>query len=1069
MSTDLQSARTIFLDALEQSDSTQRDQFIEAACNGDPELRGEVKRLLDAHGDLDNFMGHPAAASVNPTLDLPATEQVGATIGRYKLLEQIGEGGMGVVYVAEQTEPVRRRVALKIIKPGMDTRQVIARFEAERQALAMMDHPNIAKVLDGGTTDDSVGQAMPDYLTNRQTSQAQADLRSGRPYFVMELVRGMPITDYCDQAKFDVRGRLDLFTTVCQAVQHAHQKGVIHRDIKPSNVLVTMHDGQPVVKVIDFGVAKAVNQHLTERTIYTAFTEIIGTPLYMSPEQAELSGLDIDTRSDVYSLGVLLYELLTGQTPFDRDTLVPAGLDEIRRMIREDEPPRPSHRISTLKADAGSTVGQRRGIDQRQLSRALHGELDWIVMKSLEKDRNRRYESASAFAADIERYLNHEPVQAGPPSALYRFRKFARRRRAALVAIALVAASLLAGVGVSVWQAAEAHTARNRAEANYATASQAVDDMYVQVAERWLADEPHMEPLQREFLLKALAFFERYVEQEGETPAAQLQVARAQRRCGEVHFRLGEFPQAKQAFQHAIHRLKKYDGLRSNIEARVELAKSHHGLGEVLGEMAYPVSSDAGIEANRRAAVRLWRELVLERPANTQFYAGLVAACTLLGRQYMYSGNHRAADDAFAEGQELAQQLIERSANDAHSHYLSGCLDREFGELRNSQRRYEEASDLFEQSAASLSKSLQMKPRNPAARNVLCNARRWHGIAQFGLNRKDQAHEALMAAIDDRQRLVKEFPRVPLFQKELGVDFSLLADRCAASGDSEIEPRRLAVQHLKAAYEANASDIYTCNFLANEYRALIFALEADGENPESQAVRRQYLAHKNQDIKLRQDEFDSCASRFGKEHRDTLVALSRLASAHWAVENYDSAVELVEQPIKSFEQLVDRHGLDEELLPIFAQLYVRKAYRLSERKSTRPAADEARRKAREISDAVGSVGSHVLYPLGVLQYRAGEYADSLKSFERNLVAIGKPGSAWDFFYLAMNHAKLGHNEQAQIWFKKAEAWMEEVKPKTSAQDTGWMRHHVPRHADLGALLREATALIQATEHRPASD
>ncbi len=268
--------------------------------------------------------------------------------------------------------------------------------------------------------------------------------------------------------------------TVCHAVQHAHQKGIIHRDLKPSNVLVTLHDGQPVAKVIDFGVAKAVNQQLTERTLYTAFTELIGTPLYMSPEQAELSGLDVDTRSDVYSLGVLLYELLTGQTPFDRDTLVKAGLDEIRRMIREDEPPRPSHRISTLTADAGSTVSQQRGIDQRQLTRSLTGELDWIVMKALEKDRNRRYESASAFAADIQRYLNDEPITASPASALYRFRKFARRRRAALVTVTLVTLSLLIGAGLSVWQAVEANRARKLAEANYLTARQAVDDMYVQ-------------------------------------------------------------------------------------------------------------------------------------------------------------------------------------------------------------------------------------------------------------------------------------------------------------------------------------------------------------------------------------------------------------------------------------------------------------------------------------------------------------------------------------------------------------------------------------------------------------
>jgi serine/threonine protein kinase len=461
MATETQSARTIFREALEQRDPGERARFIDAACNGDSALHGEVVRLLAAHDDLNSFMVRPAAGAA--TIDLPPTEQIGATIGRYKLLEQIGEGGMGVVYVAEQTEPVRRRVALKIIKPGMDTRQVIARFEAERQALAMMDHPNIAKVLDGGATEPPLS------LQGRGAGSEG----TGRPYFVMELVRGMPITDYCDQAKLNPRGRLALFVTVCHAVQHAHQKGVIHRDLKPSNVLVTMHDGHPVAKVIDFGVAKATGRNLTDRTIYTAFTELIGTPLYMSPEQAELSGLDVDTRSDVYSLGVLLYELLTGHTPFDRETLVKSGLDEIRRMIREDEPPRPSHRISTLAADAGSTVSQKRGIDQRQLTRAIKGELDWIVMKALEKDRNRRYESASAFAADIERYLNNEPVEAGPPSALYRFRKFARRRRAAVISSAIVAASVLMVAGVSAaaaWQLA--HKANELQLANQRIARQ---------------------------------------------------------------------------------------------------------------------------------------------------------------------------------------------------------------------------------------------------------------------------------------------------------------------------------------------------------------------------------------------------------------------------------------------------------------------------------------------------------------------------------------------------------------------------------------------------------------------
>jgi serine/threonine protein kinase len=420
----------------------ERVAYLQQVCGHEPKVLHRLLELLRVHDHESDFLECPAVAPDTTSDASAAAEGPGNVIGPYKLLEQIGEGGMGLVFMADQTRPVRRRVALKVLKPGMDTRQVVARFEGERQALALMDHPHIAHVFDAGTT------------------------ASGRPYFVMELVRGVPITEFCDQRRLTTRQRLELFVSVCQAVQHAHQKGIIHRDLKPSNVLVTLHDTLAVPKVIDFGIAKATTGPLTEQTVFTRFAQLVGTPLYMSPEQAEMNGLDVDTRSDVYSLGVLLYELLTGTTPFESDTLKQVGLDEMRRMIREEEPPPPSRRLSTLSAQACTTIFERRGVDSRQLRQLVRGELDWIVMKALEKDRDRRYESASAFAADVQRYLNDEAVAACPPTAGYRLGKYVRRNRRVLMMVGIVAFALVAATLVSTWQAVVARDAQAQAEAD---------------------------------------------------------------------------------------------------------------------------------------------------------------------------------------------------------------------------------------------------------------------------------------------------------------------------------------------------------------------------------------------------------------------------------------------------------------------------------------------------------------------------------------------------------------------------------------------------------------------------
>ena len=438
----------IFRHALQFESRDEQRSYVKRACGEDVASCAAVEALLQQH-HASSILDAPALESLFPHEATPLTESPGTIIGRYKLLEKIGEGGMAVVYMAEQQEPIRRKVALKIIKLGMDTRQVIARFEAERQALAMMDHPSIAKVLDAGATE------------------------TGRPYFVMELVAGVSITEYCDKNSLSTKDRLGLFLQVCHAVQHAHQKGIIHRDLKPSNVMVTHHDGKPVPKVIDFGIAKATNQKLTEKTLFTRYAHIIGTPAYMSPEQAELSDLDIDTRTDIYSLGVLLYELLTGTTPFSEEELRKAGYVEMQRVIREQEPAKPSTKLTTL-GESLNEVAKLRGCTPDLLRKAVRGDLDWIVMKSLEKDRARRYEAAEGLAVDIQRHLEHRPVLAHAPSTTYRLQKLLHRHRSqaiAALAIAVVAGTVV--VTLSVWNRYQTRLAEAEGTRQVSTLSEA--------------------------------------------------------------------------------------------------------------------------------------------------------------------------------------------------------------------------------------------------------------------------------------------------------------------------------------------------------------------------------------------------------------------------------------------------------------------------------------------------------------------------------------------------------------------------------------------------------------------
>jgi serine/threonine protein kinase len=586
--------KDLFVAALELTDEQARQTFLDRECAGDAELRRRLEALLHANDEPLPALDRPLADVVPPEPATVAEELPGNVFaGRYKLVERIGEGGMGSVWMAQQTEPVKRSVAVKLIKAGGDSKAVVARFEAERQALALMDHPNIAKVLDGGTTDN------------------------GRPFFVMELVKGVRITEYCDARKLTPRQRLELFVPVCQAIQHAHQKGIIHRDIKPSNVLVAMYDDKPVPKVIDFGVAKAAGAHLTEQTLVTGFGALVGTPQYMSPEQATLNNLDVDTRSDIYSLGALLYELLAGSPPFLRKELEKAGMLEILRVIREVEPPRPSTKVST--ADALPSLAANRSTEPTKLKRQLRGEIDWIVMKALDKERSRRYETANGFAMDIQRYLADEPVLAGPPSAAYRLKKFAKRNKGPVLAAALVLLALLAGMAgttaglvyaegkrrdAEAAQKAEADRAagerqakldadkaRQEAQRQRDKALQAVDDYFMKVSQNQLLKSPlpGMQPLRKELLTAALKYYQEFAEQYGTDPRLQRELAAAYLRTGQITDLIDSPEQALPSLRKA---LALYEQLERDDPEDLAVQR---GLADAEAALAWPLSRRKGI------------------------------------------------------------------------------------------------------------------------------------------------------------------------------------------------------------------------------------------------------------------------------------------------------------------------------------------------------------------------------------------------------------------------------------------------------------------------------------------
>jgi serine/threonine protein kinase len=622
--------KEIFLTALDKPEGSEREAYLAQACGRDASWRDRVTELLRVHAQAGDFLETPVSGAAELAAITPTgpTEKPGDKIGHYKLLEQIGEGGCGVVYMAEQEAPLRRRVALKVIKLGMDTRQVVARFEAERQALALMDHPNIARVLDAGATE------------------------TGRPYFVMELVRGVKVTEYCDEEQLSTEARLNLFIEVCHAIQHAHQKGIIHRDLKPSNILVTVNDGVPVPKVIDFGVAKAIGQQLTDKTIVTAFEQFIGTPAYMSPEQAVMTSLDVDTRSDIYSLGVLLYELLTGHTPFEQKELVAAGLDEMRKTIREREPLRPSTRLSRLLKAEQTTVAQRRQAQPPQLIHLVRGDLDWIVMKCLEKNRGRRYETANELAEDVARHLGDEPVSARPPGRVYRLHKLVRRNKLLFAAGAAVLAALLIGLGLSTWLFFREQSARRRAvwaeqvetlsleravaEANKSRqVSQFFKDMLEGVGPS--VAKGRDTTLLKEILDKTAERVGRELKDHPETEA-ELRYT-----LGNVYLAMGQKPNAEAMHRRALYiRRGLWGGLNTNV------ANSLEGLASALN---WPGAADRA-EPFCQEALSIRSKLL--GPEHLQVASSLVS----LGYLRILQGREWEAEDPLRRGLAIRRKLL---------------------------------------------------------------------------------------------------------------------------------------------------------------------------------------------------------------------------------------------------------------------------------------------------------------------------------------------------------------------------------------------------------------------------
>jgi serine/threonine protein kinase len=773
MTTNPRNLSTIFGQAIEIESPGERSAFLDEACGGNVSLRAEVESLLGALSQAGDFLSPPVATDTRSAAGA-VLEGPGSVIGPYKLLEQIGEGGMGVVYMAQQQVPIRREVALKIIKPGMDTRQVIARFDAERQALALMDHPNIARILDASVTE------------------------TGRPYFVMDLVVGASITEYCDTNALPLRERLALLATACEAVQHAHRKGIIHRDLKPSNIMITLHDGMPVVKIIDFGIAKAVDRELTEKTLFTAYGQMVGTPQYMSPEQAEMSGLDVDTRADVYSLGVVLYELLTGTTPLAAGRLRSAGFGEMQRMIRDEEATSPSVRLTTL-GDQATLVARHRNCDPKQLGKEIAGELDWVVMKALEKDRTRRYESPVELARDLERFLRHEPVVAGPPSRWYRLQKFVRRHRGPVAVGTLFFLALVGGIigtTIGMMRAIDAEIAatqeRDRALAaeqraetqreaavkarNAATAARrsveaahrrthlALLTLSNSALGRLMGRQAVMGDEERFFLMRIEQYHKALATAQGATEVSQANYADALLHVSRLRYQLGDWAGALRCAQQSL-------GLYERLVADFPNKPIHReGRASALNDSGRAQARQGQLDeavASHRAAVTICNELLATDGNNLAYRVEHGTAHHNLAEALRQLQQWPAAEAAFRAAVATRTLVADDDSSDwQHKVRLTESLDG-LARILIVQHRFDDAEAVYRQALATLNRAIRARPNLDPLRHARAKTNDGLAAVLRSAGRNEEAESTLETAIAQHKKLAAEFPALPDYQVAL--------------------------------------------------------------------------------------------------------------------------------------------------------------------------------------------------------------------------------------------------------------------------------------------------------------